>query len=198
MILFYISKPWKWVRWKHIIAYFIIIALWYIVYKLSLILLAKEFTFSDKIVKEINGESPAYITSDVNIYILPILKSFFNYVLVLITGVFLFSLGIYRNKIRKISIAVNIIFTIILSYALFAVFVSKKLDYHSKYYLENENYINYLTGHYFFRSPDMEAYILTNPARFNQLKGKSIKSKVFKNWVDENIKNPNYTKEKNE
>ena len=198
IIIFYISRPWKWLNWKHIAAYFIIIALWYIAYKASLLLLARDFIFSNEITKKLNGEMPAYINSEVNMYALPLLKTFFNYSLVLITGVYLFSLGIYRSKFRKISIAANVVFTIILSYILSVVFISREMDHHGRYYLENENNINYLSGHYFFRVPDMEAYILTDPGSYPDLKGKSIKSENFKKWVDENIENPNFVIENNE
>ncbi|NOR46331.1 MAG: hypothetical protein GQ534_12155 [Candidatus Delongbacteria bacterium] len=198
VVMFYISKPWKWVSWKHILYYLAMIVLWYVVYKLSLLILAKNFTFSDEIIKKLHGESPAYISSEVNVYAFPILSSFFNYVLVLLTGVFLFSLAVYRNKFRKISIILNIFYTAFLSLALFVTFSNRELKSHGKYYLENENYINYLSGHYFFRIPDMEAYILTNPERFTKLNRKSIKNKEFKSWVEENIPDKNIEKTENE
>ena len=196
--MFYVSKPWAWVSWKHILYYLAMIVLWYVVYKLSLLILAKDFTFSDEIVKKLHGESPAYISSEVNTYASPILSSFFNYVLVLLTGVFLFSLAVYRNKFRKISIISNILYTAFLSFTLFVTFTNRELKFHSKLYSENDNILKYVSGHYFFRIPDMEAYILTNPERFTKLKRKNIKNKEFKSWIEENIPEKKIEKAKNE
>ncbi|MHC4160021.1 MAG: tetratricopeptide repeat protein, partial [Planctomycetota bacterium] len=62
-IVFYISRPWQWIRLKHLIPCLAILFLWWATFNVSFRWFAETFEVTDELIREIDAELPSFVNA---------------------------------------------------------------------------------------------------------------------------------------
>jgi tetratricopeptide (TPR) repeat protein len=184
MAAFYASRPWKWLRPRHLIAGSAIILLWLIILVIAYPLLVSGHGISDKTIAEISAAPPCFISYWTDNSNQQVLKSLFLYGLIGISVIFVFSTGTSRLKCRWAVLLINTVFALLLFTTLTTIFYMQNCDQKSVFNSESQTGIlGYIRGGSYFVSFNIEPYILTNPRAYPNLAINNITDVHLREWI---------------
>ena len=185
MIAFYASRPWRWVRLRHLLVGAAVIILWAIVLAVSCKWLGATFRVAEKAVEQIHAELPSFPGAAPGSPGSEVLKYLFLYGLVGIAGVFVFSIATAGLKRRSLAIFINLIFGLALLASVTTVFYLQHLERgaESVFNSQAKDLLYYPKGYVYLYMSDLESYILTNPKAYPNLDLSNIGQPEFRKWV---------------
>ncbi len=185
MIAFYASRPWRWVRLRHLRVGAAVIILWAIVLAVSCTWLGATFRVSEKAVEQIHAELPSFPGAAPGSPGSEVLKYLFLYGLVGIVGVFVFSIATAGLKRRSVAVFINLIFGLALLASVTTVFYLRHLERgtESIFNSQAKDQLYYPKGYVYLYMADLESYILTNPKAYPNLDLGNIGEPELRKWV---------------
>ena len=180
-LTYYLSKPWKWMRPRHVIAGLGMIALWWGIFNISHIWLASRYV----VPADFNSnpfEDPKYAIATPGGYGGEIAGLLFGYGLVGVAGLYIFALGARRLKSRPLAFCANGIVGLLILSTITTIFYMRHCDRESEFLSQGQGMMFYAAGDIYFRTSEPEACILTNPKAFPNL-SISNTDPEFKEWM---------------
>jgi tetratricopeptide (TPR) repeat protein len=163
---YYLSKPWKWIRFKHVIGGVVMLALWWGVFNISHIWLASRYVVPHDINSN-PGADPEYPSATPGSYGGEIAGCLFVYGLVGVAGLYVFALGTSRLKSRWLVVCLNGIIGLFILSTMTTIFYLRHCD--GKYETisnDREGLMYYVASDMYFRTNEPEASFLTTPKAF--------------------------------
>ena len=184
VIVFYACRPWRWLKFRHLIIGFSMVLLWLIVFGVSYKWFAGKPGVSEETMFEAGVVPPYFFSFGPEGPFWRITQSLFVYGLVGVLGVFVFSIGIGRLKYRWAALLINLVFAALLFTSLTTVFYMRNCDQKSMFGSEAAGSVwHYLKGDNYFVSFGMEPYVLTNPRAYPNLAINNLADPYMLEWV---------------
>lgn len=182
IFLFYLSRPWKWLKSAHLIYGIIVILAWSGLYFLIYYLLTKNFFSSEDLIYDLNLALPAFIESDVGSPGSEIVLILFKFSLIGIFWMFIFSFGLKNIKKQWKAVGISRLSGILLFSALTIVFYFHYCDVVTKTSTQEKNIF---TKKLYFFQYDPEPYLLIEPKSYpgidlNEIEDKNIREALQK------------------
>jgi MFS family permease len=183
IIAFYLSRPWRWLKLRHLMILLAVALLWLAVFGISYKLLSNP-KLSDQLIADISAAMPAFVDSGPESPNWAVAQNLFLYGLVGISGLFVFSIGTGRIKSRPAALLINVTFALLLFATLTTIFYMQNCDQKSAFASESKDGIMYyVNGGGYFVSFGMEPYVLTNPKAYPDLAIHNITDIHMSEWV---------------
>lgn len=182
-IVFYMSRPWQWIRLKHLIPCLAVLVLWWATFNLSFRWFAKTFEVTDKLIRGIEAELPSFVNAAPGSPGSQVTKYLFVYGIVAVLGTFVFSIGVSRLKSRWAALLINSVFALLLFASLTTVFYMRHCEGQSRFNSQAKNKLYYPKGSLCFIVEEPEPYILTNPKAYPNLQVSNIDDAYLREWV---------------
>jgi hypothetical protein len=184
VIVFYACRPWRWLKFRHLIVGFSMVLLWLIVFGVSYIWFSGKPGVSEVTMLEAGVVPPYFFSFGPDGPYWRVTQSLFVYGLVGVLGVFVFSIGIGRLKYRWAAFLINLVFAALLFTSLTTVFYMRNCDQKSMFGSEATGSVSYyLKGDNYFVSFGMEPYVLTNPKAYPNLALNNLSDPYMLEWV---------------
>ena len=184
VIVFYACRPWRWLKFRHLIVGFSMVLLWLIVFGVSYKWFAGKPGVSEVTMFEAGVVPPYFFSFGPDGPYWKVTQSLFVYGLVGVLGVFVFSIGIGRLKYRWAALLINLVFAVLLFTSLTTVFYMRNCDQKSMFGSEGVGSVrHYLKGDNYFVSFGMEPYVLTNPKAYPNLALNNLSDPYMLEWV---------------
>jgi tetratricopeptide (TPR) repeat protein len=195
-IVFYASRPWRWLKLKHLAAGVAIALLMIIVVGLSYTFFAGRLQPS--IEKLIDGGAipPYFIDNELKGPSEQILKNLAIYGLCGTGLLFAFSTGLGRLRQRWAAMLINAVFSIILFSCLATIFYMENCDQQSIFMPGGKKLpaAQYISGANCYVSVNMEPYLLTNPQAYPDLALSNVSDLHMNQWIRKHCKFSNNIK----
>jgi len=178
MIVFYMSRPWRWVRLRHIIGGLAMVFLWWAVFNISYICFGRRLEFTDTVIEQIQVELPAFVSASPGSLGSEVSKQLFLYGLVALWGMFMLAIGTSRFKHRWLTLLINPILGLLLFACLTSVFYLRYCNNKSTFNSQAKNVL-------YFAMQEPEPYVLTNPKAYPNLKTSEayIGDRYLREWI---------------
>jgi tetratricopeptide (TPR) repeat protein len=184
VIVFYGSRPWRWLRFRHLIVGFSMVLLWLIVFGAAYIWFAGRPGASEKTMLEAGVIPPYFFRFGPDGPFWKVTQNLFIYGLIGVLGVFVFSIGISRLKSRLVASLINMVFALLLFASLTTVFYMRNCDQKSLFGSQAAGNVQYyLKGDNYFVSLGMEPYVLTNPRAYPDLSIDNVADPYMNAWL---------------
>ncbi|MDD5134481.1 MAG: hypothetical protein PHP01_03600 [Phycisphaerae bacterium] len=182
-IAFYSSRPWRWLKLRHIMILLVIALLWLAVFGVSYKLLSNP-KLSDQLIADIGGAMPSFVNFGPGSPNWQAARNLFFYGLTAIAVLFIFTIGTSRIKSRSAALLFNVTFALLLFVTLTTVFYMRNCDQKSAFASESkEGIIHYVNGGSYFISFGMEPYVLTNPKAYPNLATANVSDTHMYEWI---------------
>jgi tetratricopeptide (TPR) repeat protein len=185
VVIFYMSRPWQWIRPGHLVLGLVMVLLWWAIFSVSYKLLAGSFQIDEETAHEMGVELPCFINTVPGTLSYKVVKYLFLYGLVGTLGVFVFSIGASRLKHKTVKLLINSLFGLLLFASLSTIFYMRHCYQQSSFNPRTESKFSCLDGHLYFRLAEPEIYVLTNPRAYPNLKTSEITDPDFREWVEQ-------------
>ncbi len=184
VIMFYASRPWRWVKPRHVIGGLAMTVLWWGVFNISLKVLEKRVPFTGTVIEQIQMESPAFAIGSSESRGSELSRQLFLYGLVALWGGLLLAVGTSRFKHRWVTLTTTSILGLLLSACLTSVFYLRYCD-NGVFNSQAKDGLYYPKGALYFRVQDPEPYVLTNPKAYPNLKADEmhVKNRYLREWI---------------
>jgi tetratricopeptide (TPR) repeat protein len=183
IIAFYLSRPWRWLKLRHITILLAVALLWLAVFGISYKLLSNP-KLSDQLIADISAAMPAFVDSGAGGPNWQVVQNLFLYGLVGISGLFVFTIGTSGIKSRPAALLINAAFGLLLFATLTTIFYMQNCDQKSAFASESQDGIGYyVNGGNYFLSFGMEPYVLTNPKAYPNLAVSNLTDVHMIEWV---------------
>jgi len=184
IIAFYLSRPWRWLKLRHLITGLTMVILWLIILSVSYTLLVPRREISDKTIVDISAAVPCFVSFGPENLNWQVVINLFVYGLIGVSGLFVFSIGISRFKYRWAVLLINVAFALLLFTTLTTIFYMQNCDQKSAFSSDAQNGIlHYIKGSNYFVSFGMEPYVLTNPKEYPNLAIINITDVHLREWL---------------
>ena len=185
MIVFYMSRPWRWVKLRHIIGGLVMVFLWWAVFNISYICFGRRLEFTDTVIEQIQVELPAFVSASPGSLGSEVSKQLFLYGLVALWGMFMLAIGTSRFKHRWLTLMINPILGLLLFACLTSVFYLRYCNNKSTFNSQAKNELYYPKGVLYFAMQEPEPYVLTNPKAYPNLKTSKayIGDDYLREWI---------------
>jgi hypothetical protein len=180
-LTYYLSKPWKWMKPRHLIVGLGMIALWWGVFTISHIWLGNRYV----VPADINPDPlavPKYPSATPGSYGAEVAWYLFGYGLVGVVSLYIFALGTSRLKFRPLAFCANGIMGLLILSAMATIFYMRHCDRKSNFISHDRGMMFYVAGDMYFPVHEPEASILTNPKAFPNLSFGNA-SPELKKWL---------------
>jgi hypothetical protein len=185
VVIFYMSRPWQWIKPRHLILGLVMVLLWWVVFNVSCKLFAESFEMDENIASKIGTQSPCFVNTVRGNLGYKVTKYLFLYGLVGTLGVFVFSIGISKLKHRPAKLLINSLFGLLLFTSLTGIFYMRYCYQQGKFISKAESKLSCLNGHLYFILAEPEPYVLTNPKAYPNLLTEEITDSDFREWVEQ-------------
>jgi tetratricopeptide (TPR) repeat protein len=183
-IAFYAARPWRWLKFRHLLTGLLVIVLWLAVFGISYVWLTAGAPASQKTMFESGVVPPYFFSLGPDGPFWMVTRNLFVYGLVGVLGVFVFSIGLSRIKHRWLASVINLVFAVLLFTALTTVFYMRNCDHKSMFGSDAAgSAAYYLGGDNYFVSFGMEPYVLTNPKAYPNLALNNLSDPYLLEWV---------------
>jgi len=196
VISFYLSRPWRWLKIKHLAMGLMMVILWWAIFTGSHIYFGEIFQADETIVNTINSQAPRFVNATPSSPGAEIATHLFLYGLVATLGMFVFSIGTSRLKSIRTTILINAMFGLLLFSSLTAVFYMRYCDQQGTFGAKEENLISLANGHIYFAQDEMEPMILTNPKAYPNISITLARDLDFQEWFEQHCPSTPKTKTK--
>ncbi len=181
-LAFYISRPWRWVEWKHIEIAAAVMIVWVLLFFLSSIVLSKRNLPVDDIATQLNFEKPAFIKASPGSPGSQILNRLMLYGLCALAGVFVFAVGTAVFRKRWIAVILNVVFAVTIFASITAIFYMRYCYTKGNYFSTDKGLQYYTAGNVFYRQSEPEPLLLTDPLKYKTIKVNYFKDPLMKEW----------------
>lgn len=183
IIAFYLSRPWRWLKLRHIMILLAVALLWLAVFGISYKLLSNP-KLSNQLIADIGGAVPSFVNFGPGSPNWQVAQNLFLYGLVGISGLFVFSIGTSKIKSRPAALLINVTFALLLFATLTTIFYMQNCDQKSAFASESKDGIMYyVNGGSYFISFGMEPYVLTNPKAYPNLATANVADAHMNEWI---------------
>jgi len=184
MILFYISRPWRWFRLKHAIPLIALVLCWWLVFNISHTLLGKSFSGGEgRLVITEKGKDTEYLSASPGSPGSEKTKPFFNLGLIGVMALFLFSISIRKFKSKKLVVISTIIYGFLTFSALSTLYYMKYCDQAGMFKSKGGGIFYYIGGGVHFNPEDPEPNILTNPQAYPGIEVSKVPDPYLREWI---------------
>jgi len=128
IIGFYVCRPWRWVKLKHLAFGLVIVILWWVVFNVSYRWLGEGLEAPEALRKQINTQRPSFFNAAPGSPGSTVAEYLFLYGLVGALGVFVFAIGISRLRCRWAALLINSLFGLLLFASLTTAFYMRYCD----------------------------------------------------------------------
>jgi hypothetical protein len=194
VISFYVSRPWRWLKIRHLAVGLLMVILWWAIFTGSHIYFGEIFQADETIVNTLGAQAPSFVNATPTSIGAEIAKHLFIYGLVATLGMFVFSIGTSRLKYRWTTILINAMFGLLLFSSLTAVFYMRYCDRQGAFRAKAKDVISRSNGHIYFIQDEMEPMILTNPKAYPGLSTKVMRDLEFREWIERHCPSDSKTK----
>jgi len=194
VISFYVSRPWRWLKIRHLAFGLLMVILWWAIFTGSHKYFGEIFQADETIVNTLGAQAPCFVNAAPSSPGAEIAKHLFLYGLVATLGMFVFSIGTSRLKYRWTTILINAMFGLLLFSSLTAVFYMRYCDPQGAFRTKAENIFSRSNGHIYFIQGEMEPMILTNPKAYPNLSTKVMRDLDFREWLEQHCPSDPKTK----
>ena len=185
MVSVYLSRPWRWIRSRHLFVGLSMLLLWLAVSVLFYWFLSAAQTMPRDSVERISVIPPYYPGCDPSGPRGPVIRNLFLYDTAGLFGAFLFSIGISRLKKRWRRVLAGGVFSFLLFVCLTTVFYMYNCDRESLFYSPSgEGFADKLTGASYFVDYGMEPYVLTDPRAYPDLTIQNVTDVHLHQWIE--------------
>jgi hypothetical protein len=161
-----------------------IVLLWLIVFSASYIWFAGRSVVSETTMFIAGVIPPYFFSFGPDSPYWKVTQNLFEYGLVGVLGVFVFSIGIGRLKNRWMAALINLVFAVLLFTSLTAVFYMRNCDQKSIFGSEAAgSALYYLKGDSYFVTIGIEPYVLTNPKAYPNLAIGNVADPYMSAWL---------------
>lgn len=183
VIVFYVSRPWRLFKLKHLIFGLAMIFLWWVVFNVSHKWLGERFEMTDTAINEIGIGRPCFANAEPNSPGSRIAGHLFIYGVVGVIGVFVFCIGASRIKYLPVRLLINGVFGLLLFACLTVIFYMRYCEGKSRFNSQAKGKQYYLKGNIYTVLHEPEPYILTNPKAYPNIDVEEISKADFREWV---------------
>ncbi len=183
VISFYMSRPWRWLKIRHLAFGLVMVVLWWAIFTGSHKYFGEAFQTDTTIAGSIGAQQPCFVNATPTSPGAKIAKHLFLYGLVATLGMFVFSIGTSKLKYMWITILINAMFGLLLFASLGTVFYMRYCDQQGIFKAKAENIFSLLNGHLYFIQAEPEPSILTNPKAYPNLATRKITDIALQQWV---------------
>jgi tetratricopeptide (TPR) repeat protein len=178
MVVFYISRPWKWVGVKHIILLLLLVLAWWLIFSVSHGIVGAAFEGSEgrRVVKQEGKDTEYHYASPGS----PGSK---------------FSIGMGRFKLKKMGVVFGGVYGVFLFLVFSVLFYMSYCDRMGTFKSGGEGILYYLSGRIHMAPADPEPYILTNPKDYPGLDLDNITDPYLQAWVKKYCPSPHSKKD---
>lgn len=184
-MVFYMSRPWRWVKLRHIIGGLVMVFLWWAVFNISHKWFGERLEFTDTVIEQIQVELPSFVSATPGSLGSEVSKQLFLYGLVALWGMFMLAIGTSRFKHRWMTLLINPILGLLLFACLTSVFYLRYCNNKSTFNSQAKNELYYPKGVLYFAMQEPEPYVLTNPKAYPNLKTSEayISDSYLREWI---------------
>jgi len=162
---YYLSKPWRWMKFRHVWIGLCMLAVWWGVFKISHHWLASRYVAPEAMTAK-TASDPIYLQITPGSYGSEIAESLLGYGMVGLAGLYIFSLGSSRLKFRPLALCANGIMGLLILSTMAAIFYMRYCDQKSDFISQGQGLRFYAAGNIYLPVPEPEASIFTNPKAF--------------------------------
>ena len=182
-IVFYASRPWRWVGFRHLLVGVTIIVLYAAVFALAHRLAGHRFEVDHELAGQIGVEYPAFISSEPDSPGAEIADILFLHGLVGLLGIYLFSLGAGRLGTTWKTIPINVIYSLLLLSSLTAIFYMRYCDRRVVFHSDRDDALSRLQGNLFIEYGNIESCLLTDPGAYPGIDITGITNPQLREWA---------------
>ena len=195
MLVFYISRPWKWLGAKHIILLFLSVLAWWLIFTVSHGIVGAAFEDGQgrRVLKQ-EGKDIEYLYASPGSPGSEVMDHLFWYGVIGVLAVFIFSIGMGRFKLKKLAVVLSGVYGVLLFLAFSALFYMNYCDRVGTFKSEGKGILYYLSGRIHMAPTDPEPYILTNPKDYPGLELDNITDPYLKAWIKKYCPSPHSKK----
>lgn len=180
---FYLSRPWGWLKPRHLMVGLLIMLLWWGVFEATHWWFGSRFQVTKDAITAVRAPLPASVSAAPASPGSAVAKSLFWYGLAGVAAIFVFSIAISKLRRRWAACLANVAFSLLLFACLLTIFYMRYCYEQGSFYSQHENSLRYLEGSFYFIVSEPEAYILTNPQAYPNLSTNRIRDPDFQEWV---------------
>lgn len=180
-LTYYLSRPWKWMRPRHVIVGLGMIALWWGVFTVSHTWLGKRYVMPASINPN-PDEPPKYCMATPGSHGSEIAGRLFRYGAVGLTGLYVFALGASRLKSRRAAFFANGVMGLLILSVMTTIFYMRHCYRKSDFISEDKGIMFYAAGDLYFEAHGPVPCVLTNPKAYPNPSLANAKGE-FKEWL---------------
>ncbi|RKY08219.1 MAG: hypothetical protein DRP66_05045 [Planctomycetota bacterium] len=191
---FYVSRPWRRLKIRHLAIGLLMVILWWAIFTGSHKYFGEIFQADETIINTLGAQEPWFVNAAPTSPGAEVAKHLFLYGLVATLEMFVFSIGTSRLKCIWTTILINAIFGLLLFSSLTAVFYMRYCDQQGAFRAKGKNIISLANGHIYFIQGEMEPMILTNPKAYPNLSTKVMRDLDLREWLEQHCPSDPKTK----
>ncbi|UCG13396.1 MAG: tetratricopeptide repeat protein [Deltaproteobacteria bacterium] len=176
-LVFFLSKPWRWLGIPHLGGAAALALLWWLVFYV-----ASKWAAHHIPEPSLEFAQPSFVTSLPGSPGSEVLGKLYLYGLVGLLGVFLFAVGTARFRLRWTAMMLNGTIAALLFGSLMVAFYLRYCDGNGVYQ-RGKGKLSILTGAVFMERPDIGPDVLINPRAYPGLYLKDIDDPVMRQWI---------------
>ncbi|MCK4760814.1 MAG: hypothetical protein KAW12_01350 [Candidatus Aminicenantes bacterium] len=191
MVLFYKSRPWRRLRFKHFLPLIVLLLCWWLVFNIAHFLIGKSFGDSGSQVEKQVGVDIRYLSALPGSPGSEIMEPLFLYGITGLAAIFIFSLGLRQFKRGKLTLVFSLLYGFLLFSAFTTLYYMKYWDGVSLFHSEGKG-ISYYTGGQFQHYPEEpEPNVLTNPQAYPNIEVSKVPDPYLRAWIEKHCPNVN-------
>jgi tetratricopeptide (TPR) repeat protein len=182
------SRPWAWVRFRHLAAGLALVVLWIALFHMS----HRWSATGDAAARLVNSDGvyppPVYIHTTLGTPGAEVVDHLFRYGLTAVAGIFFFSVAVGRMRHRWRALAMTTAFAVLFTGSLATLYVLDCCDQKGRYYADGRGAAGLAAGCLAYPMNDPEPYLLVNPLYYQGLELSSIDDPVLVEWLESYVK----------
>ena len=182
-VAFVAGRPWKWVRFRHLIVGFLAALLWTGVFWGAMAFIGQRRGLEDIVNRDRFYPPPTYAESRWGSPGSEVAGALFAHGTAALAGTWLFSTMAGRMKKRRLAFVLNATFAVLAAASILTLFYFQHCDFKSRYYAGNDAHAPWLSGYLAFRLSEPEPYLLVNPTAYPNIELDSINDPELVVWL---------------
>ncbi|HOZ46080.1 MAG TPA: tetratricopeptide repeat protein [Candidatus Hydrogenedentes bacterium] len=178
-VLFFRTKPYAWLGWRHALGLVVVCGAWCGVLMLAACLLGRDITAG-----RLLFEDPVFLSGMPGSPGSEPLRALLLYGCAGLIGCFAFAAGTSRGRFRAAALVANAGFALVAFAALLAGFYMEHCDSHALIDVPPDIRLPYAQADFFFQVPELSPYVLTEPRVYPGLDTSGIYEPEFRVWLE--------------
>jgi len=184
MFIFYKSRPWQWLRIRHMAILAILMLVWWLGFTLSHAAVGLIYENSqDTLIVVEKGKDTEYRYAGPGSPGGELVTPLFRYGLIGMAALFIFTASLKHLWPKKNGMTAGIAYGLLIFLAISTHFYMKHCYQIGEFKSDSEGFAQYITGQVHYNTEEPEPHVLTNPLGYPGLELKNIESPQLREWV---------------